>query len=93
LFFGFGCFKLQSPVIEQIINNGTIKMLNEKIKIQFAQQIFGLIQSIKSLLSLTSKTNPQSIKTDRSEFLDLFGTWSESDVKEFEETTKEFEYF
>jgi len=66
-------------------------MLNEKIKKKVAELCFGLIQSGKSLLSLTPKTNLKSIETDRSEFLDLFGTWSESDVKEFKENTKEFE--
>jgi len=50
------------------------------------------LSTIKLLLQRVLGLSPKSeIENNREEFADLFGVWSESDFKEFEEKVKVFD--
>jgi hypothetical protein len=78
-------------MMKSITLHGIDKVLDERIQKKAAELGLSMNKTIKQLLSQSLGISRKTAETDRSEFLDLFGTWSESDVKEFEEKTRDFD--
>jgi hypothetical protein len=83
-------FKL-GKIMKSITLHGIDKVLDERIQKKAAELGLSMNKTIKQLLSQSLGISRKTAETDRSEFLDLFGTWSEAEVKEFEEKTGDFE--
>jgi len=76
--------------MKSITIHGIDKVLDERIQKKATELGLSMNKTIKQLLSYALGISRKTAEMDRSEFLDLFGTWSESDVKEFEEKTRDF---
>ena len=76
--------------MKSITIHGIDKVLDERIHRKAAELGLSMNKTIKQLLSHSLGISRKTAEMDRNEFLDLFGTWSESDVREFEEKTRDF---
>ena len=75
--------------MKSITIHGMDDILEKKIREAAKKQRLSLNKTIKKLLEKALRINQE--KNYREDYLDLFGTWSEEDLKEFKKNTRSFE--
>jgi hypothetical protein len=80
----------RGSVMKSYTIHGIEKELDEQIQTKASEMGLSLNKTIKHLLNQALGLSKKDREKSRKEFLDLFGTWSDRDVKEFEEKTADF---
>jgi len=76
--------------MKSISIHGIDRELDEHIRTKAAEMGLSMNKTVKHLLMQALGLAGKNLESDRREFLDLFGTWSDRDAKEFEEKTADF---
>jgi hypothetical protein len=76
--------------MKSITIHGLDDMLDKQIRQNAKNQGISLNKAIKKLLEKALGINQNKKIDHKEEFMDLFGTWSEEDLKEFNTATSDF---
>jgi len=77
--------------MKSISIHGLDDVLDEKIKEKALRQGTSLNKTIKRLLEEAIGLKPKDTEERRQEYADLFGLWSAKDLKDFNESIRDFD--
>jgi hypothetical protein len=77
--------------MKSITIHGLDDVLDKRIREKAKSQGLSLNKTIKKLLEKSLGLNQKKKKDHREEFMELFGVWSENDLKEFNNAVSEFD--
>lgn len=76
--------------MKSITISGLDDVLDKRLREKAKRQGLSLNKTIKELLAKSLELNRKKRKDNREEFMELFGVWSENDLKEFNSAVSEF---
>ena len=76
--------------MKSITIHGLDDVLDKQLREKAKKQGLSLNKTIKELLAKSLELNRKKKKDNREEFMELFGVWSENDLKEFNSAVSEF---